>query len=57
MYEVQYRVILSRYPDNWIESTEPFTVTVEDPCDNPVSVTPSKLESQEYTITQDTVTF
>lgn len=30
----------------------PFTVTIVDPCDEPVSVTSSTLVNQEYTISQ-----
>ena len=51
-YEILYRITLERYQMNFVESTEPFIVTIEDPCDNPRNVIPSIVETQEYTITQ-----
>ena len=32
---------------------DPFTITIADPCDAPVSVVASTLTNQEYTITDD----
>jgi len=34
-----------------------FVITIVDPCDKPVSVTPSTLSSKEYTITQASFTY
>lgn len=37
--------------------TDPFVITIIDPCDNPVSVTASTLSAQEYTITESSFTY
>ena len=50
-YPIKYRVYHTLYPTNVVTLTDPFTITIIDPCDNPVSVTPSTLTAQEYTIT------
>ena len=34
-----------------------FTIVVIDPCDSPVSIIPSTLSDQEYTITQNKFTY
>ena len=50
-YPVRYRVYHSNYPGNVVEQTATFTITVVEPCLNPVSVTAPALQDQEYTIT------
>ena len=44
-YEILYKVSLELYPDNFVNSVESFKVTVEDPCDNPISIEPVELET------------
>jgi len=44
-------VFYTNYPDNEVEQSIPFTVTITDPCDNPVSMTASDLTDESYTIT------
>ena len=51
IYPISYRTYHTEYPENYKEMGTAFTVTVIDPCDHPVSVTPSTLTDQEYTIT------
>jgi len=51
-YPIKYRVYHTLYTTNVVTLTDPFIITIIDPCDNPVSVTPSTLSAQEYTITQ-----
>ena len=53
VYKITYKVWYTNYSTNIIAQTVPFTVTVIDPCDNPVSVTASTLSDQFYTITQN----
>lgn len=50
VYEITYRVSFDDYPGLTLTQEFPFTVTIIDPCDEPVSVTPSVLTDQEYTI-------
>ena len=50
-YPIKYRVFHTLYPANVVTLTDPFIITIIDPCDNPVSVTPTALTAQEYTIT------
>ena len=52
VYPITYEVSWTNYPSNSILQTTPFVVELLDPCDDPVSVTPSGLTDQEYTITQ-----
>ena len=56
-YPIKYRVYHTLYPTNVVTLTDPFIITIIDPCDNPVSVTPSTLSAQEYTITQSVFTY
>ena len=51
-----YRAYYENYSDNDILSSI-FTITVIDPCDEPVSVTSKTLTDQEYTITQAEQTY
>ena len=51
-YPILYKTYFTSYPANFVESTVPFIITVIDPCDEPVSVTPIALMGKEYTITQ-----
>jgi len=57
MYRIKYRVYHTLYSTNVVTLTDPFIITIIDPCDNPVSVTPSTLSAQEYTITQSAFTY
>ena len=57
VYPIKYRVYHTLYPTNVVTLTDPFIITIIDPCDNPVSVTPSTLTTQEYTITQSSFTY
>ena len=50
-YPIKYRVKLQNYPGNVIESPDPFTIDIIDPCSPPTSLTPPPLVDQEYTIT------
>ena len=43
-YPIKYRVYHTLYPTNVVTLTDPFTITIIDPCDKPVSVTPVPLE-------------
>lgn len=43
VYKITYKVAYADYLTNFIVQTSPFTVTVIDPCDKPVSVTASGL--------------
>lgn len=56
-YPLSYRVYYTNYPGNVVEQLTPFTVSVVDPCLNPVSVTAPTLKDQEYTITGVVVTY
>ena len=56
-YPIKYRVYHTLYSANVVTLTDPFIITIIDPCDNPVSVTPSTLSAQEYTITQSAFTY
>ena len=38
-YPIKYRVYHTPYPNNVVTLTDPFTITIIDPCDKPVSVT------------------
>ena len=51
-YPISYRTYYTNYPTNFVDNLSAFTVTVVDPCDNPVSVTASGPIDQVYTITQ-----
>ena len=53
IYKITYKVAYTSYSTNSITQTVPFTVTVIDPCDKPLSVTASALTNQFYTITQN----
>jgi hypothetical protein len=56
-YPIKYRVYHTLYSTNVVTLTDPFIITIIDPCDNPVSVTPSTLSAQEYTITQSSFSY
>ena len=43
-YPIKYRVYHTIYPSNTVTLTDPFKITIDDPCDKPVSVTPAALE-------------
>ena len=38
-YPIKYRVYHTLYLTNVVTLTDPFTITIIDPCDKPVSVT------------------
>ena len=57
VYQITYKVKYNSYPTNSILQTFPFSVTVIDPCDKPVSVTASRLTDQFYTITQNALVY
>ena len=40
-YPIAYRTYHTNYPTNFVDNLSAFTVTVIDPCDNPVSMTAS----------------
>ena len=52
-YPIKYRVYHTTYTGNVVTSADPFSITIADPCDAPVSVVASTLSNQEYTITDD----
>lgn len=56
-YPFRYRVYHTNYSLNVIEQPFPFTVTVINSCENPVSLQAPTLENQEYTITGGLVTY
>ena len=56
-YPFKYRLRLRDYPENVVESPVPFTITVIDPCDNPVILHAPELVDQEYTITDDALPY
>ena len=56
-YPILYRASYANYPDRLVESTVPFKISVEDPCDAPVGVTGSVLTDQEYTITETALVY
>ena len=49
VYEITYRVM---YSGKSLVKEFPFTVTIIDPCDEPISITPGVLVDQEYTLMQ-----
>ena len=51
VYPIKYRVYHTSYTSNVVTLDAPFVITIVDPCDAPVSVTPSALTNQAYTIT------
>jgi len=55
-YYLTYKVKYNSYPLYNVQAV-PFVITIVDPCDNPVGVTPSTLSAQEYTITQTSFTY
>ena len=57
VYPIKYRVYHSLYPANVVTLADPLTITIIDPCDNPVSVTPALLVEQTYTITQTSFSY
>ena len=52
-YPIKYRVYHTTYTGNVVTSADPFSITIADPCDAPVSVVAATLTNQEYTITDD----
>ena len=56
-YSFKYRVFHKFYPGNIATQFEPFTITVINSCENPKSLLPSKLQDQDYTITQTFFTY
>jgi len=52
-YPISYRTYYTDYPSKFLDNVNAFTVTITDPCDNPVSLTASDLTDQAYTITQN----
>ena len=52
-YPIKYRVYHTLYNSNVVTLADPFTITIADPCDAPVSVVAATLTNQEYTITDD----
>ena len=57
-YPIKYRAYHTNYPDNRVEVSQAFTVTVTDPCRSHIkSVTPSSLTDQSYTITGAALTY
>ena len=52
-YPIKYRAYHTTYTTNVVTLADPFTITIADPCDAPVSVVASTLTNQEYTITDD----
>ena len=51
-YPISYRVSYTNYAaTTFVKTATPFTISVQDPCDAPVSVTPSVLTNQEYILT------
>lgn len=57
IYNLKYRAYHTLYPSNVVTLVDPFVITVIDPCDEPVSVTPSTQADQEYTITDTVKTY
>ena len=43
IYPISYRAYYSKYPSNFVDNSSAFTITVIDPCDDPVSFTASAL--------------
>ena len=41
IYPISYRTYFTNYPANFVDNLLAFTVTIIDPCDNPVSVAAS----------------
>ena len=57
-YAIKYRAYFTDYPENQIESPEPFVITVEDPCASGItSITKPDFEDQVYTIANDEVVY
>ena len=50
-WPILYEVFYVNFPTNAVESTAPFTVTVDPLCFGPTTFTASSLTDQEYTIT------
>ena len=51
LYPITYKVVYTSYPANFKVQSTPFTVTIVDPCDSPVSIISPGLADQEYTLT------
>ena len=43
-YPISYKAYYEAYQENFVENRNAFTIVVIDPCDNPISLTPSILE-------------
>ena len=57
MYPIIYIILYLNYPSVYIESVDPFMITVIDPCDEPDSLTSTTVVDQFYTITEDLIEF
>ena len=57
VYPISYRAYHTNYSSNAEEKRTAFTITIIDPCDEPISVTASTLANQEYTITQSNLDY
>ena len=57
-YEISYMVFLQDYPENIEELRSAFTVTIVDPCDAPLGLSPLfNPVDQEYTITEGAIEY
>ena len=56
-YNLKYRVYHTSYDQNVVTLAEPFSILVADPCDAPVSLTPSALDDKEYILTTSAQTY
>ena len=57
-YPIKYRAYFTNYPDNIVEVTQAFIVTVSDPCRSHIqSVSEPTLIDQTYTITSESKTY
>ena len=56
-YPIKYRVYHTSYLTNVVTLTDPFTITIADPCEAPVGVNSSILTAQEYTITENSASY
>ena len=55
-YPIRYSVGYDQYPFN-VELSQVFTITILDPCDQPTSIIGPSLVDQEYTLTDNAVSY
>ena len=56
-FEITYKIVLADFQTVETEQTTPFTVTIAPSCPTPITLDPSDLVDQEYTLTSTSVPY